>query len=548
MEWRIALMKLSFDRWIRLAVACALALALIGMPAVGEAPRGVDMLDINFTLNPGELVAPGDTTMNFIITNRSSYDVKNVYLSSADGLLSEPIGQISAGETQTLTRPHAVTQEELDEGYVRCVVTHDAVTPGGDKVTHDLAAPVIKSDPRPQVDFTRQLSSKYVAPGGLLTITYRVTNSGNVPVTAVYVRDELGDFTGKMEKLDVGASRTFISRVTVNTGTQSEASLEYKVPSGDTVTRRLDNAVIQMSSSALEVEFSVGRSVFDPDRADAVLILTNEGNDDYYDITVLDDVYGGVIADSITLPAHSRPMEVAFTYPVRGEGEYRWRVTGVSQAGESVDRATDTLTLHDEVLSREIDIDMRVTALTPKINRAGRVTFDVEVANRGTVTARSLRFYEVSRGDVRKLAVLPTGEPSRFTVSYDIREDSQFIFCLDYTDADGRPRTVSSDPIDIEITASGVTPEQLGGGSLSLEGESVKMSTSSTFTILLGVASAALVSMFTILLVTSLRARQDKRRRVAEQKKRTREDLGKTATFTPVKGKGTKGKATRKKN
>ena len=530
-----------------ITLVCALALALFCAPGLGEAPRGVDMLDINFSLNPGELVAPGETVMTFIITNRSGYEVKNIYLSSADGLLSEPIGQISPGETQTLSRTHEVTQEELDEGYVRYVITHDAALPGGDKVTHELTAPVIKSDPRPEVDFTRQLSSEYVAPGGLLTITYRVTNSGNVPVTAVYVRDELGDFTGKLEKLDVGASRTFISRVTVNTGAHSDASLEYKVPSGDTVTRRLDSAVIHIASSALEVEFSVVGSVFDTDRADAVLILTNTGNDDYHNITVLDDVYGGVIADSITLPRQSRPMEVAFTYPVRGEGEYRWRVTGVSQAGEALDRTTDTLTLHDELLSREIDIEMTVTALTPRINREGRVTFDVALANRGTVTARNLRFYEINRGELRKLAVLPTGEPSRFTVDYDVREDSQFIFCLDYTDADGLARTISSDPIEVEITPAGVTPEQLGGEPLKLEGDSVKLNTSSTFTILLGVASAALVSMFTILLVTSLLSRKDKRRRAAAQKKKTREDPGKTAAFTPVKAKAQKAKPVNKK-
>ena len=94
-----------------LGIICALALVLFGVPASGEGPRGVDILDINFSLNPGELVAPGSTTMTFIISNRSGYDVRNVYLSSADGLLSEPIGQIGAGETQTLTRPHEVTQE-----------------------------------------------------------------------------------------------------------------------------------------------------------------------------------------------------------------------------------------------------------------------------------------------------------------------------------------------------------------------------------------------------------------------------------------------------
>ena len=63
-----------------IAIICAAALILPGMPGFGEGPRGVDMLDINFSLNPGELVAPGDTTMTFIITNRSGYDVKNLYL------------------------------------------------------------------------------------------------------------------------------------------------------------------------------------------------------------------------------------------------------------------------------------------------------------------------------------------------------------------------------------------------------------------------------------------------------------------------------------
>ena len=263
---------------------------------------------------------------------------------------------------------------------------------------------------------------------------------------------------------------------------------------------------------------SVGRSVFDPDRADAVLILTNQGNDDYYDITVLDDVYGGVIADSITLPRQSRPMEVGFTYPVRGDGEYRWRVTGVSQAGEALDITTETLTLHDETVARSIDIDMSVSALTPRINRAGRVTFDVAIANRGTVTARNLRFYEVNLGDVRRLAVLPTGEPCRFTVEYDVRHSGEYIFCLDYTDAEGRPRTISSEPITVEIGAGGVTPEQLGGEPMNLAGGSVKLGTTSTFSILLGVASAAVVSMFIILLATSMRARQDKRRRSAQKK------------------------------
>lgn len=508
------------------------ALALVGFAMPVWAEEGG--LDIAFSVAPAELVGPGDATMTFVITNNSGADVKNIYLTSADGLLSEPVGQVAAGESQTLVRPHAVTQEELDDGFVRYVLSHDA--PGGEKVTHSLSAPVVKSDARPDIDFTRQLSSRYVTPDSQLTITYRVTNNGNVPVSAIYVRDALGDFTGRLEQLAVGATRTFISRVAIHEETQSEASLEYVTPSGDTITRKLEPITIHISQSALDASFSVGRSAFDPDRADAVLVLTNAGNDDYSGIAVLDDVYGGVIADGISLPRQGNPVEVGFTYPVRGDGAYRWRVTGTSQAGEALNFLTDTLALPTADTPRSVALRLFIVPRTPKISRPGNVTFDVSLSNEGTVTAKSLLLYEAERGPARRLAVLPTGDPSRFSVTYEVRQNTQFVFCLNYEDEDGRPRTISTEPIDIEIAASGVPPEPLDSERV-VSGVSMKLSTGPTFTILLIVTSAALVSMFTILLITSLRARQERRRRVAEQKRRVREELGKTAKFTPVKGK-----------
>lgn len=475
--------------------------------------------------------------MTFVITNQSASDVKNVYLTSDDGLLSEPIGQIAAGETQTLMRPHAVTQEELDNGCVRYVLSHDADVPTDEKVIYTLIAPVSRGDVRTDIDFTRQLSSPSVPAGSQLTITYRITNNGNVPVTAIYVRDALGDFTGRLEQLAVGATRTFISRVAINAEAQSNASLEYRVPSGETITRRLDPVTVRLSHSVLNSEFSVGRSAFDPDRADAVLILTNVGNDDYSDVTVLDDAYGGIIADGVSLPHDGPPAEITYTYPVRGEGGYRWRVTGVSQAGETLDFITDTLTLAPEATPRTVALQMDIVPRATRINRPGRVDFDVTIANTGTAFAKNLRLYDAELGDARTLAVLPTGEPSHFTVTYEVRQDSQFVFCLDYIDAEGRSRTISADPIDIAITPSGVAPEPLADEALRIEGASVKPGNGSTFTILLIVASAALVSMFTILMVTSIRARRERRRRLAEQRRRIHDELGKTGTYTPVKGK-----------
>ena len=77
-----------------------------------EAP----LLEILVSAKPDELVEPGDVTLSFTIVNASQLDAQSVYLSSSDGLLSEPLGQIAAGDTQVFTRTHSVTQAELDAG------------------------------------------------------------------------------------------------------------------------------------------------------------------------------------------------------------------------------------------------------------------------------------------------------------------------------------------------------------------------------------------------------------------------------------------------
>ena len=168
-------MKQGFMRIAALwLLAGMLMLVCIAMPALAESEDDSG-LDVEFSISPAEMVGPSDATMTFIITNNSGSDIKNIYLTSDDGLLSEPVGQIAAGESQTLVRPHAVTQEELDAGTVSYVISHDAPLPGGEKVSHTVTAAVVKGDARPDVDFTRQLSSRYVAPGGQLTITYKLT-------------------------------------------------------------------------------------------------------------------------------------------------------------------------------------------------------------------------------------------------------------------------------------------------------------------------------------------------------------------------------------
>lgn len=520
--------------WRRLAAlvgALAALCALLTLAAAEDAPA----LIVDFTVSPNVMVAPGEVTMTFVIANAGERPVQNIYIASSDGLLSEPIGQLRPGESQTLLRQHTVTQEELDAGRIVYTVSHDPLS-GSEKAVYSLSAAIVKGEPQPGVSFTRRLSSDSVSVGGLVTVTYKIANTGNVPLTALRIRDTLGDFTGRLEQLDVGDAKTFISRVTLGEAAESAPVLEYAGPSGDEFSIALDPAPIRIADSALDISFSVGKSVFENDTADAILILTNTGNVDYSGITVVDDVYGGVIADAIALPSGSAPVEVSHTYPLRGEGEYRWRITGMNSANESLDLRTETLTVPGEPESGAVEIEIAAAARTPVINRAGRVTFDITVTNTGDAMARDALLYEVNRGAVRTLAVVPTGEPSRCTAGYDVSGAEQFIFCLSYTDAQGRKRAVTSAPVDVTVAAGGAYPEPAGDDGGRLRGASVKIGGSGqSFVVLLIIAGAALTVMITILVVTSLRARRERMKRVAAEKQRIKAELDKTGSFPAVK-------------
>ena len=525
------------QRWAALLGALLALFALASGACAENAPPTA--LFINFTTSPTMMVAPGDISMTFLIENRSNLPVQNIYLASEDGLLSEPIGQLGAGERQTLVRSHAVTQEELDAGKIVYIISHDAQQEGGDKVVYTVSAPIIKGEQQPSVAFTRQFSSQHVLRDGLLTVTYKIVNTGNVPLSALRIRDSLGDFTGRLEQLDVGESKTFISRVTLSADDLSLPVLEYAVPTGDEFSVSLATANIPIADDHFITSFYVRQAEFNEDIADAILILTNLGNVDYFDITVWDDVYGGVIADAVSLPSGAHPVEIPYTYPLRGEGEYRWHITGSNSAGQLLDLRTSTIVASNVPETRSMDIALTAQTATPRINQPGRVTFDFAIVNTGTVMARDARLYEVNRGDIRRLAVLPRGErePTVFSASYDVSTDAEFIFCLEYTDAQGRRQEQTTSPIAVQIVPDGVNPQRPDASGRTVDGKSVKLSgNSATFVALLIIAGAALTVMITILAVTSIRARRERMKRMAAEKQRIKAELGRTGAFPAVKG------------
>ena len=501
------------------------------MPSAIAEDDNMILLDVRVSVQPASIVEPGDVTLLFTIDNNSDADAQNLYFSSLDGLLSESIGRIEAGSSHSFSRLHSVTQAELDSGEIVYVISHDDPMRADGKVNYTVKAAITRSDVNSEAEFTRRFSSDSAEAGGAVTITYCVRNTGNVALNSLRVRDELGDFTGRIERLEVGESRTLVSRVIVTGDCVSKASLSYGVEAYEDEAHiiTLDDAPISLANPAVNSSFSAGYSAFSSDSADVVLILSNDGSVSYRDIVVTDDVNGGIIADGIELLPGADPVEISISSPIRGDSQFRWRVSGVCDTGKKLDYTTETLELKARTHENPADATALVETSMPKIRRPGDVAVRVYIENAGDADITDIVLRENSLGKVKEFAVIPAGGFIDREIAVNVVEDSEFSFCVDFTDADGWQRTLECAPLGVSIASDGVLPLGQEPSFIEFNGSSIKIGGSSLFAALLIVGAAVLVALVIMLLVASRRARIEKQIRQAAVRRKKRAGAGKAA-------------------
>ena len=306
--------------------------------------------------------------------------------------------------------------------------------------------------------------------------------------------------------------------------------------SEDIYTVSLDPLTILPAHGMLDASLTAGCSLFAPDTAEVVLLLSNEGNVDYLDVIVYDDIYGGIIADSITVPAGGEPVEVAHTYPIREDSSYRWRIAGRTSAGDQVDLITTTEEVAYEAVGGEPLLIVHASTSMPRISRKGYVPIRLELTNIGAATAANVRISETVGGEICELVVVPTGNPTVYEFLQEINEDTSLLFSASYTDSFGAERIAAAEPLAISIGAGGQHPKSADGQTESFFGGiSTQMINSALFLGMLAGSCTVLLVLIIVLIVTSRRARIQRKANAAARKQRLKEEMSKTNQFRPIR-------------
>ncbi|MFI9333103.1 hypothetical protein ACIGZJ_36910, partial [Kitasatospora sp. NPDC052868] len=212
------------------------------------------------TLTPGQAL-----TYSFVVTNSGNTDLTGVVVTdtafSGTGTppaISCPSTDLPVGASMTCTATYTVTQADVDAGTITNTATATGTPPTGPPVTSPPATATVTTA-KPTLTLTKTADPATVTSAGqTITYTLTVTNTGNVPLTAVSVKDT--DFTGEgtapviscpSTDLPAGASMTCTATYTVLVHDlklgriDNTAVATATAPDGTTVTSAPASATVQ---------------------------------------------------------------------------------------------------------------------------------------------------------------------------------------------------------------------------------------------------------------------------------------------------------------
>ena len=313
----------------------------------------------------------------------------------------------------------------------------------------------------------------------MVTITYRVRNTGNVPIENLRVDDAPGEYVGRADSLEVGASRLFFSRVAVEDVTVSAPRLRYTVPAEGGAEREatLGEARILLADEQLTATLALDReSARVGETVTATLTIMSLGNVSFYDISVYDESYGGLVADALEMAAGAQALTIEREYPVRGDASYQLRVRALSSSGAIVETLTEPVSLRALPAESGAELSLYAEAVYPQIDAAGDVAVDIYITNEGGESARDAVLSETSTAtELRAFDFLAGHFTTHRRVYVPVSQSGELTFSLRYMNAAGIERTIESPPVRVEIVRGGQRLDQVAEEEAPFSGQSAKV-------------------------------------------------------------------------
>ena len=413
-----------------LLLALALALAL---PASAE----YDPITTSSACVPNTLVEPGPVDVTIKVYNSGDTDMQSpmtLYDPNGEAVENFVDVTLAAGQSQSWNGTWNVSQEEMAEGKLRFALRYELNAGGAAvQVNKTIAVSIQQDAPAPSLTASYTVTPNPAQEGAEVTLTYTLSNTGNVAVTNVQItNEELTDERINISRIETGerVTREFVYEMGDEAVT-FKPKVTYRADGSDRVLTigTMAQETIEVAEGDLELELVGGENVVGAmpgDKATLTLTMRNTGNITYSNIQITDSVLGEIESGLELGPGEEKTVQREFT--VQESADHAFTVTAVSSAGGEIEHTSNKVSVVALDLERAVNLEVSAEAGQTVIReKPAVVAFAVTVRNIGEVDAQNVELYQ---GDtlVATIDSIPAGEEARVVKEYSVSMEGTFQF------------------------------------------------------------------------------------------------------------------------
>lgn len=411
----------------------ALALLALALPASAE----YDPITTSSACVPNTLVEPGPVDVTIKVYNSGDTDMQSpmtLYDPNGEAVENFVDVTLAAGQSQSWNGTWNVSQEEMEEGKLRFALRYELNAGGAAvQVNKTIAVSIQQDAPAPSLTASYTVTPNPAQEGAEVTLTYTLSNTGNVAVTNVQItNEELTDERINISRIETGerVTREFVYEMGDEAVT-FKPKVTYRADGSDRVLTigTMAQETIEVAEGDLELELVGGENVVGAmpgDKATLTLTMRNTGNITYSNIQITDSVLGEIESGLELGPGEEKTVQREFT--VQESADHAFTVTAVSSAGGEIEHTSNKVSVVALDLERAVNLEVSAEAGQTVIReKPAVVAFAVTVRNIGEVDAQNVELYQ---GDtlVATIDSIPAGEEARVVKEYSVSMEGTFQF------------------------------------------------------------------------------------------------------------------------
>ena len=452
------------NRFRSIRIGFALVMAVLMLAVCSIASADADPIRVSSLSEPQSVISEQDVSITIKVYNSSQTDMQEeITLFNPAGVSVEKYSGLKGEQSVTYTGKWHVTKDQIDAGKIKYYIQYTVDTGNGPtKTTRTVPVTIQTEEAAPQLTATYSVSPVSAREGQEVTLSYTLSNTGNVELRNIVVENE-GVSKEKVTapSLSVGEKVTLTDSFTMGKKELvSKPSVSYQAAESKKTLTISDMArkTITVAEDGLEISLSAKDTdkVYPGEAVTLTVEMKNTGDGTYSGLAVkLSD--GTVVDSGVEIkPGASYKKEVSFT--TTQDTAVTASASGVDANGEAVGVVSGEVNVKTQDASRALILNIRADAETDVIySEPAVVRFGVVVENIGQTDATTLTI-EQAGTPVAKIASLPAGE-SR-TVVFDLETSiaGKFQFVVSGKDADGKERSYESNILQVAYTAPTPAP------------------------------------------------------------------------------------------